>query len=88
MSNSPSYNGTVKSYNLAAGFGFITCSELNNLFDRDVFFNRCIEGIEKTEVGLQVSFLLTISDQNKPQATDLKLHGSRRGRVMLTGEGL
>ncbi|CAD7966285.1 unnamed protein product [Amoebophrya sp. A120] len=67
------YEGVVKTFNVASGFGFIRQEELYMKFDRDVFFNRKIEGADKIEPGLPVQFQLTLNEKNQPQAVELKI---------------
>ncbi len=50
------FRPSFEKINALSGFGFITCSEIFTLFERDVFFNRMIEGADRIEIGLPVSF--------------------------------
>jgi len=51
-------------------------------FERDIFFNRLVEGVTRPEMGLQVSFNLTLNDKGQPQATNLKLSGVVKNKVL------
>ncbi|CAD7943847.1 unnamed protein product [Amoebophrya sp. A25] len=70
--------GVVKTYNLASGFGFIRQEDLYAKYERDVFFNRMIDGAEKIETGMQVTFQVQINEKGQPQAVELKIAGKAR----------
>eukprot|EP00927_Polykrikos_kofoidii_P060827 TRINITY_DN55735_c0_g1_i1.p1 TRINITY_DN55735_c0_g1~~TRINITY_DN55735_c0_g1_i1.p1 ORF type:complete len:552 (-),score=38.94 TRINITY_DN55735_c0_g1_i1:68-1723(-) len=65
------YNGTVKSMNLANGFGFISCLETEGVYSCDVFLHTTQAGL-LIRVGHCVSFAIEII-HGKPQARDVEL---------------
>jgi len=67
------YHGTIKSFNLNKGYGFIACPELLVKHGCDVFMHRnqffaCPCDLS---VGDSVVFRVEISKQGKPQAREL-----------------
>lgn len=61
--------GTIKSFNEATGYGFIDCPAVANQFGHDVFLHHAQLG--GYGVGQQVSFVINLNKQLKPQAFDL-----------------
>jgi len=73
-----SYHGTIKSFNLNKGYGFIACPELHAKHGCDVFMHRnqffaCTCDLS---VGDSVVFKVEISKQGKPQARGLYKYDS------------
>jgi len=67
------YQGTIKSFNLNKGYGFISCPELLDKHGCDVFMHRnqffaCSGDLS---VGESVIFRIELSKHGKPQARDL-----------------
>lgn len=69
------FDGVVKAFSVGSGFGFIKCDEINTMYDRDVFFNRAIEGAAKVVPGLKVTFNVELNEKGQPQARDIKPSG-------------
>lgn len=65
------YIGTLKSYNLERGFGFIFCAETYDKFGSDVFLHK-EQTPEKLAVGDGVGFSLRLSQRGQPQAKDVE----------------
>lgn len=65
--------GLVKSYNSATGFGFITCTESIQLFQRDVFLHRSEAEQSGAVIGATVSFQIELNRSGKPQARDVRV---------------
>lgn len=65
------FEGAVKSFNHAKGFGFISCDEVQGIFGQgvDVFTHHAQIG--DFAVGDQVSFSVILNKDSKPQAMDL-----------------
>jgi len=62
--------GVIKSFNQHQGFGFIACPELAAVFGKDVFIHGKQMG--SFDIGSEVSFAVTLSEDNKPQAYDVQ----------------
>jgi len=62
--------GVIKSFNQHQGFGFIACPELAAVFGKDVFAHGKQMG--SFDIGSEVSFAVTLSEDNKPQAYDVQ----------------
>merc|ERR1712224_1024331 len=60
--------GTLRPFNSANGFGFISCAETQSLFGRDVFVHKSI--VENVPVGERVSFRVEMK-RGQPQAFDV-----------------
>lgn len=63
------YEGTVKSFNVANGFGFIDCADTNELYGCDVFLHKS-EG-ENLGVGTRVTFQVHLNKKGQPQANNV-----------------
>eukprot|EP00928_Gymnodinium_smaydae_P046244 TRINITY_DN30806_c0_g1_i1.p1 TRINITY_DN30806_c0_g1~~TRINITY_DN30806_c0_g1_i1.p1 ORF type:complete len:740 (-),score=151.82 TRINITY_DN30806_c0_g1_i1:176-2395(-) len=61
--------GVVKSFDTERGYGFLTCADAREKFDRDVFVHAT--QIKSFKVGDGVSFSVRINNQNQPQGYDL-----------------
>ena len=68
------YDGKVKSYNKAKGFGFIECAETFRDFKRDVFLHKqqAESPYLKLQPGDLVLFEVEINQQGNPQARNVK----------------
>lgn len=67
------YKGSMKSFDQAKGYGFITCPELYQLFQKDVYvhFRQC----EGFTAGCEVTFSITMGKSGMgPQALNLQAH--------------
>jgi len=62
--------GVIKSFDQHQGFGFIACPELTAVFGEDVFIHGKQMG--SFDIGSEVSFAVTLSEDNKPQAYDVQ----------------
>mmetsp|Transcript_37192 Transcript_37192/g.104963 ORF Transcript_37192/g.104963 Transcript_37192/m.104963 type:complete len:483 (-) Transcript_37192:83-1531(-) len=62
--------GTVKSFDVDRGYGFISSPEVKKRYDRDVFLHS--KQIKQFQMGDHVTFSLRINGQGNPQAYDLK----------------
>jgi len=62
--------GSIKSFNLKQGFGFIQCPEAHHMYGRDVFLHKAQIGDLK--VGTEVTFIVEMNKQGMPQARDLQ----------------
>merc|ERR550532_3196367 len=60
----------IKSFNQLQGFGFIACPGLAAVFGKDVFIHGKQMG--SFDIGSEVSFAVTLSEDNKPQAYDVQ----------------
>jgi cold shock CspA family protein len=70
--NEESYEGVVKSFSAAGGFGFITCEQLHAVFQRDVFLHAC--QLNGTAVGDAVRFKIDVDPiKGTPKARGLEL---------------
>jgi len=63
------FQGTIKSFNVQKGFGFIECPEAHQVYGRDVFLHKAQIGTY--QIGSQVSFAVEMNKTNMPQARDL-----------------
>mmetsp|Transcript_60398 Transcript_60398/g.143975 ORF Transcript_60398/g.143975 Transcript_60398/m.143975 type:complete len:336 (-) Transcript_60398:124-1131(-) len=64
------YVGTIKSFNAEKGYGFISCKECFDEFNRDVFLHQQQKGL--FEKGNNVHFVVKLNPQGCPQAYNLK----------------
>lgn len=64
------FNGVLKSHNEEAGYGFISCAEMQLVYGSDVWVHA--SKIGEHEVGAPVSFAVDVRD-GKPQAKDLSI---------------
>merc|ERR550537_1652153 len=63
--------GSVKSYNEATGYGFITCPDLQAQgFTSDVFLSKQHRG--EFSKGAEVAFTCYLNSKGQPQARDLQ----------------
>jgi len=69
--------GVIKSFNPAAGFGFIQCEDLYAVFGNDVFLHS--KQLGGFGPGAVVSFAVCLNKDNKPQAYDLMSVGGGKG---------
>lgn len=70
--------GFIKSFNNQNGYGFISSSEVQDIFGCDAFLHRRQMG--SCQVGQQVSFAIMLNEVSKPQAFDLQpVSGSAPG---------
>ncbi|CAK9042293.1 unnamed protein product [Durusdinium trenchii] len=69
------FKGTVKSFNVSRGFGFLTAPELQRLFPgKDVYVAQTqVPDNRPLTSGFEVEFTLHVTQQGQPQAKDLKL---------------
>jgi len=65
--------GVIKSFNKAAGFGFISCDETHTIFGRDVFLHNSHR--QGQDMGDVVSFSIEMV-RNQPRAKDLQTIGN------------
>merc|ERR1719498_1724825 len=66
--------GTVKSFNAAQGYGFISCAETFAKYGRDVFIHK--DQLADAVVGDEVSFFVELNSAGHPKAHGLtKLQG-------------
>eukprot|EP00435_Cladocopium_sp_Y103_P014092 s3599_g3.t1 len=73
------FKGTVKSFNVARGFGFLTCSELKGtaFSGRDIYVSLAqVPDQRPLTTGHEVEFTLAVNQQGQPQGKDLKLMNS------------
>merc|ERR1719507_2953632 len=87
--------GVIKSFNQHQGFGFIACPELAAVFGKDVFIHGKQMG--SFDIGSEVSFAVTLSEDNKPQAYDVQhlmpgmmqspMHMQQQQMMMMQGMG-
>eukprot|EP00927_Polykrikos_kofoidii_P001909 TRINITY_DN10743_c0_g2_i1.p1 TRINITY_DN10743_c0_g2~~TRINITY_DN10743_c0_g2_i1.p1 ORF type:complete len:544 (-),score=77.70 TRINITY_DN10743_c0_g2_i1:367-1998(-) len=71
------YTGIVTSFSLQSAWGFITCPELSQVFQKDVFFHVKDCGGALVSKGQTVTFLLAKdSPPGKPQARSVQAPGS------------
>jgi len=65
------YIGTIKSFNLVTGFGFIQSDDLQTKYGSDAFLNQAVDG--GIVVGGRVSFTVEENKNGKPQARNVRL---------------
>lgn len=73
------FKGTVKSFNVARGFGFLTCPELKGtaFSGRDIYVSLAqVPDQRPLTTGHEVDFTLAVNQQGQPQGKDLKLMNS------------
>lgn len=63
------FDGLIKSFNDKTGFGFISCDELMEMYNCDVFVHH--RQMANFSVGTAVSFGVVLNKDHKPQAVDL-----------------
>jgi len=63
------FAGKVRCFNPEANFGFITCAQLQEVFDKDVWVHK--QQLHGFIVGQLVSFKVVISNRGHPQAVKL-----------------
>lgn len=72
--NAIRYVGTVTSFSTASAWGFIACSELSALYQKDIFFHLKDCGGASISKGQTVSFLLDENNEpSKPQARSIRV---------------
>lgn len=64
------FTGTIKSFNVEKGWGFITSEETTNLFGKDLFLHKRELGSldPPPNAGDQVQFSVQLSDKGRPEA--------------------
>merc|ERR1712062_793081 len=62
--------GTIKSFDIDHGYGFISCLEAKERYNRDVFVHST--QIKDFTVGAHVAFVVRINKQGNPQAWALQ----------------
>merc|ERR1712187_745413 len=68
---SRTFTGKVKSFSKEKGFGFITCMEAHELFERDVFLHKA-QLVAGCEVGHEVKFRIHVDEKGQPKAHSLQ----------------
>jgi len=71
-SRSPSYLGTIKSFNLTRGWGFVECSETEAIYGKDILLLKDELAGASVIPGQRVSFSVT-QGRNGPLATDIQI---------------
>eukprot|EP00441_Pelagodinium_beii_P040982 CAMPEP_0197630306 /NCGR_PEP_ID=MMETSP1338-20131121/7836_1 /TAXON_ID=43686 ORGANISM="Pelagodinium beii, Strain RCC1491" /NCGR_SAMPLE_ID=MMETSP1338 /ASSEMBLY_ACC=CAM_ASM_000754 /LENGTH=917 /DNA_ID=CAMNT_0043201497 /DNA_START=55 /DNA_END=2808 /DNA_ORIENTATION=+ len=64
------YEGVVKHFNSAKGFGWIRCPETYQIYGGDVFLRQ--DQLGNFSIGDSVMFSIIINDRGQPQAIDLE----------------
>lgn len=70
------FKGTVKSFNISRGFGFLTCRDLigTPYAGRDIYVSQAqVPGNRPLSTGLEVDFVLSVNQQGQPQGKDLRM---------------
>jgi len=62
------YIGTLKSYAVAQGYGFVACEELFQAHKRDVYLDRSQVPTEGWRLGMCLEFATTFNQRGHPQA--------------------
>jgi len=62
------YIGTLKSYSVAQGYGFVACEELFQSHKRDVYLDRSQVPTEGWRLGMCLEFGTTLNQKGNPQA--------------------
>lgn len=73
------FKGTVKSFNVARGFGFLTCPELKGtpFSGRDIYVSLAqVPDQRPLTTGHEVEFTFAVNQQGQPQGKDLKMMNS------------
>jgi len=79
------YTGTIKSFVLEKGFGFIECPELFQVYGRDTWLhNAQLQGFQ---LGDTVEFEMALNKQGNPQALALTLPTAMGGGKKAKGKG-
>lgn len=76
------WEGAIKNFNRANGYGFIACDELSAIFGgSDVFVHHAQIGV--FQIGEVVNFSVILNKDQKPQAMDLRdCEAAKRQKVM------
>eukprot|EP00434_Breviolum_minutum_P027544 symbB.v1.2.024364.t1/scaffold2300.1/size82923/3 len=70
------FKGTVKSFNISRGFGFLTCRDLigTPYAGRDIYVSQTqVPGNRPLSTGHEVDFVLSVNQQGQPQGKDLRM---------------
>mgnify|MGYP002804322280 FL=1 len=70
------FKGTVKSFNISRGFGFLTCRDLigTPYAGRDIYVSQTqVPGHRPLSTGHEVDFVLSVNQQGQPQGKDLRM---------------
>eukprot|EP00451_Oxyrrhis_marina_P034304 CAMPEP_0204363996 /NCGR_PEP_ID=MMETSP0469-20131031/40790_1 /ASSEMBLY_ACC=CAM_ASM_000384 /TAXON_ID=2969 /ORGANISM="Oxyrrhis marina" /LENGTH=190 /DNA_ID=CAMNT_0051352819 /DNA_START=11 /DNA_END=583 /DNA_ORIENTATION=- len=71
------FQGTIKSFQMQKGFGFIACDALHHRFGRDVFLHK--DQLGGLPVGCKVTFRAKLNRQQQPQAMDVTRDDTQDG---------
>jgi len=77
------HSGVIKSFNDVTGYGFIDCPEVHAQFGNDVFLS--VQQLGGFSRGSEVTFVVLISKDGKPQAFDLAAGGQGKGMAGMAG---
>jgi len=79
--NEATYEGTIKQFAEDKGWGFISCEETHQLYNKDIFIHRNeLNGYVPSQ-GEVVQFSVKINNQGRPEATGLNFGPSRYAAV-------
>lgn len=67
------YTGTIKSFVLSKGFGFIACPTLMKKYGVDVFVHKNEWVSNNFKEGMKVSFRINLNNVMQPQAVDVRI---------------
>jgi len=73
------YTGTIKSFVLSKGFGFIACPALMKKYGADVFVHKNEWVSNNFKEGMKVSFRINLNNQMQPQAVDVRIMDQKGG---------
>jgi len=77
--SSEPFRGRVKSFNIARGFGFIHCLNLQDTYSgRDIYVSTKEAPNGRLNVGQEIDFRVSLDRQGQPRARDVTLVASRR----------
>lgn len=71
------YFGTIKQFNEEKGWGFIACDDTRTLYAKDIFIHRNELNGYVPSVGEAVQFSVQMSDQGRPEGTQLSFGPGR-----------
>jgi len=70
------YQGTIKNFNEAKGWGFITCAETEEIYHKDIFVHKKEVGCSPV-AGDAVTFEVNMSSQGRPEAQNVFIDAQR-----------
>jgi CspA family cold shock protein len=80
------FKGTIKSFNIARGWGFIQCPDTEETFGKDILLHKKHIGAAQFFEGESVTFSVVDGDKG-PEACNVRVHGKARPKAPAAGKG-